>query len=247
MVRSLIIATALAFCAAQDQEPDIGKLIKQLGSEDYQEREAATEELKKIGRPAEGALKKLVEQTDDPEVKARAEEILEHIGESSRPKEEAPKRRRRSGGGNADEMMQKRMEEIFKMIEKQDPDLADRMRRMRGMPVPGEEEKKEEKKKEKEEKKDEATYGKVPDLLRAHTQIPKGAGVLVKSVPEGSVAAKVGLKKHDVVLEVDGKTVKTPADARAITPKSTVVLLRGGKKMALPPKAEKKKDPDRGY
>jgi len=43
--------------------------------------------------------------------------------------------------------------------------------------------------------------------LADQLDLPKGQGIVLKSVQEGSAAAKAGLKAHDILLEVDGKPV----------------------------------------
>jgi membrane-associated protease RseP (regulator of RpoE activity) len=50
--------------------------------------------------------------------------------------------------------------------------------------------------------------------LRDHFGAPKDAGVMVESVQDDSPADKTGVKVGDIVLSVDGKDVKSPADLR---------------------------------
>jgi hypothetical protein len=56
------------------------KLIEQLGSEEFDLREEAMEEIRKLGAPASEALRAALESTDE-EVKSRAEKLLGEIGE----------------------------------------------------------------------------------------------------------------------------------------------------------------------
>jgi len=49
----------------------------------------------------------------------------------------------------------------------------------------------------------ESPSGALADQL----DLPKGQGVVLKHVREGSAAAKAGLKAHDILLEFDGKAV----------------------------------------
>src|SRR5262249_46735032 len=56
----------------------IAKLIEQIGSGNFDEREQATAELDKIGAPALAALKKAM-TSGDAEVKRRAEELVAKI------------------------------------------------------------------------------------------------------------------------------------------------------------------------
>jgi hypothetical protein len=72
----MLLSLALAALATLAQEPPpIDELIRKLGSEDFAEREKATEELRRIGKPAEEALRKAAE-SDDPEVRTRAQALL---------------------------------------------------------------------------------------------------------------------------------------------------------------------------
>jgi hypothetical protein len=79
---TLVLAALLSL--GQDA-PRIEDLIKQLGSEEFAAREKASEELRKIGKPAEEALKKAA-GSEDPEVRARAKSILEDLEKPEKPK-----------------------------------------------------------------------------------------------------------------------------------------------------------------
>ena len=54
----------------------IDRLIKQLGSDKFEEREAASKALEAIGEPARDALRKAESGSDDPEVRRRAERAI---------------------------------------------------------------------------------------------------------------------------------------------------------------------------
>jgi len=87
-----------------------------------------------------------------------------------------------------------------------------------------------------------ARISPVPEVLRSHLSIPEGQGVLVEAVREGTTAAAAGLKRHDVVLEIDGKKVTGPADFRArLTRETPLKVLRGGKEESLKPAPAEKK------
>lgn len=78
-MHALALTVTLALCAQEDDsKAKIDKWIADLGSEDFEAREKATSELKKIGKPAAEALRKAAESSD-PEVKMRAKSILEAI------------------------------------------------------------------------------------------------------------------------------------------------------------------------
>ena len=82
----------------------------------------------------------------------------------------------------------------------------------------------------------------VPEMVRAHAEVPDDSGIFVAEVlPEGPAAA-AGLKRHDVILAVGDKPVKAVADLIAAVGKSqgeklTLKILRGGKQqdVALAP------------
>ncbi len=78
-----------------------------------------------------------------------------------------------------------------------------------------------------------ATFEPVTEVLRAQLDIPEGQGLVVKSVGEETVASRAGLKKHDIVLEVDGAKVSKAKELKELTKESKVLVLRGGKKVAL--------------
>lgn len=79
-----------------------------------------------------------------------------------------------------------------------------------------------------------AVLGPVDDSLRAQLDIPEGQGAVVSRVERGSVAESLGLRKNDVLLEVDGKKIGSPAAAKGkITKESTAVVLRKGKRETL--------------
>src|SRR3984957_7095484 len=58
---------------------DIERLVKQLGSDEFKEREAASSALNKVGKPALNALQKAVKGSDDLEVRTRAARLIRAI------------------------------------------------------------------------------------------------------------------------------------------------------------------------
>ncbi len=89
----LMPALALNLSAAGGDEParpsqegpdkaQIGRLIRQLGSNQFSEREAASRQLEKIGPPAMDALRAAESSTADPEVRRRAGEVISIIEDS---------------------------------------------------------------------------------------------------------------------------------------------------------------------
>jgi hypothetical protein len=84
-----------------------------------------------------------------------------------------------------------------------------------------------------------ALLGAVDDSLRAQLDIPEGQGAVVARVTPGSVAEALGLRKNDVLLEVDGRKIASPEAAKGlITKESSAVVLRKGKKSTLNPKKD---------
>ena len=75
--------------------------------------------------------------------------------------------------------------------------------------------------------------------LRAQLDIPDGEGLLIYEVVPGSPAEKAGLKKHDILLKLDGTSVKSEATLATfmagakVGQKVPVVVLRKGRKQAL--------------
>ncbi len=55
---------------------DIERLVKQLGSDEFKEREAASSALNKVGKPALNALQKAAKGSDDLEVRSRAARLI---------------------------------------------------------------------------------------------------------------------------------------------------------------------------
>jgi uncharacterized protein (TIGR03067 family) len=59
---------------------DAGRLIGQLGSPDFAEREAATRRLEEAGEGVLAALRKAAGDSDDAEIRRRARRLVERIG-----------------------------------------------------------------------------------------------------------------------------------------------------------------------
>lgn len=79
------------------------------------------------------------------------------------------------------------------------------------------------------------TIEAVPTIIVEQLDLPKGQGVILAKVIEGTPAAKAGLKTNDIVLEVAGKTVTVddlPKVVAGLKDDTTfeVVIVRKGKK-----------------
>jgi HEAT repeat protein len=92
MLRRFIWTAALVLAGSvqgQEASPShIGRLIRQLGSDNYNHREAASRELETIGGPALTALRKAT-ANGDLEVRRRAAELIEILQERGRLQEVA--------------------------------------------------------------------------------------------------------------------------------------------------------------
>lgn len=78
-------------------------------------------------------------------------------------------------------------------------------------------------------------FESVSDALRAQLGLPEGQGVLVSRDD-----AAPGLRRHDVLLELDGKPIATPAEARKASEAATLTILRKGKRetIQVPPRKD---------
>src|SRR5262249_1598491 len=80
MFASLLVSCVLAFSAGADpSEAEIARLIQQLGSDSFAEREAASKRLGAIGEPAFLPLLRTARSSNDPEVRSRSRDLIEKI------------------------------------------------------------------------------------------------------------------------------------------------------------------------
>lgn len=80
-----------------------------------------------------------------------------------------------------------------------------------------------------------ASLAPVDEALRYQLDLEKG-GLLVRDVPPDSKAAKIGLKKHDILLSLNGTAISGPDDvARALKADgpATAEVIRAGERTAL--------------
>ncbi len=87
----------------------------------------------------------------------------------------------------------------------------------------------------------------VAPALRAHLKLGEQEGVLVEEIVPGQPAEKSGFKTHDVIVGVNGKTVKGVWELRRVLRESAesdadgvleIDVIRGGAKQTLPVKME---------
>jgi hypothetical protein len=82
----LLLGKAMAEEPAGPQGPQIERLIKQLGDDSFEQREAASRRLEEIGEAALPALKRAAD-SQDPEVRRRASELAKVLQERSGARE----------------------------------------------------------------------------------------------------------------------------------------------------------------
>ncbi|MFP6765484.1 MAG: PDZ domain-containing protein [Planctomycetaceae bacterium] len=80
--------------------------------------------------------------------------------------------------------------------------------------------------------------GEIGEDLRAHIDLPKGQGVIVREVFPGSAAAKAGIRKHDILLAVDKVRLESSHSLIQAVQKATggelrFEVLRKGKKSTI--------------
>jgi hypothetical protein len=296
----MTLILTLLVTLAQDQDR-IQDLIRKLGSEDYTTREQATQELQKIGKPARPPQEKAAEESKDPEVRQRAQNLLD---EKSPPRKSvpvpppAPGRQGFRGSavsvstinGNStysirpfddtppltfhkdaagsvkldytDDKGEAKAAEAptlaaflsdhaelaqkFGISEngidyagsrvlfhgRAMPDFAfppfngplpqrrapapPAPRSEEGTPIAG------------------ALLEAVDDATRSQLDIPDGQGAVVLKVTPGGVADALGLKRSDILLEIDGRKIDSPESVKGlITRGSKITLLRKGKTETL--------------
>jgi C-terminal processing protease CtpA/Prc len=88
----------------------------------------------------------------------------------------------------------------------------------------------------------------IGETLRDQLSLKENEGVLVTEVKPGSLAEKAGLKEHDILIKLEGKTVTDRWQFRADVlsalgkPEFDVEILRAGKKETVKVKASARKD-----
>ena len=79
-----------------------------------------------------------------------------------------------------------------------------------------------------------ARLAPVDEAVRAQLDLPEGQGVVVTRVEPGSVADALGLRKSDILLEIDGRKLASPESAKGLIARdSKVTLLRKGRRETI--------------
>lgn len=78
----------------------------------------------------------------------------------------------------------------------------------------------------------------VEDAIRSQLNLPANQGVVVSEVTKGSPAETVGIKQHDILMEIGGKPIDTPENLAALVQAgqdkpTTIKLIRGGKALSI--------------
>lgn len=143
---ALVFAIAGPFAIAQDEaekpaekqdelDARISKLVEQLGSDTFKDREAATEELKKIGKPAVPALIKAL-KSEDLEVRLRAESILKGLRKDSRARDGRPTTADPRRGPATEPRPGEEWDEILKGLPKEQREMIEKMLKEMDLELP---------------------------------------------------------------------------------------------------------------
>jgi len=207
-MRALILLLPLSVALAAGGSP-LDDAARRWASDSVDEREAAS---RAVARHLERELAPLVEamRSEDPEVRLRAEGALEAFL-PRRPREEAPPADPDGGqmivvgqgaGGGQIRLVVAANGQIVVQQQADDPLKA---HGLEGKPVDDE-------------------------LLRVHLGLAAGRGFGVTAVEGDSAAAKLGLKRHDILFSIDGRPVMRAdevSQALKLHPAEVKVLRRG--------------------
>jgi hypothetical protein len=92
------------------------------------------------------------------------------------------------------------------------------------------------------------TIGRLGEALAAQVGIEENEGILIRSVERDAPAERAGLKRHDVLTEIDGRKVKGTRDLRAALEKLEegdelpLKVRRGGREVKLDVRPELRKN-----
>ncbi len=95
LISGILFAGLGAYLQDEDQAKRIAQFVEQLSSDDFEVREKASSELKKIGSDAIPALQEAA-KSEDPETRMRAESLLESLKKKPTP---TPRRKSKTGPG----------------------------------------------------------------------------------------------------------------------------------------------------
>src|SRR5438046_669112 len=75
----LLLVLPFVPVVADSDDTEIARLVKQLGDDDFDKREAASKELEASGEPARAALQKAAASNADVEIQRRASELIQML------------------------------------------------------------------------------------------------------------------------------------------------------------------------
>jgi len=185
MFAAAVLPAADAPAAAEQRIKD---LITQLGDKDFKKREAASAELKAIGKPAVAQLT-AAQKHEDPEVSTRASELLDAINPPAAASNEAPAAARVARLGGRGGMLVMRVQGNAGQAQ---GNAVQVQMGVVGAPV------------------------EAPAMLEFGTRLEQqDKGVRVTEVKADTDAAKLGLQKDDVILKLNDKAMCSPDDIAA--------------------------------
>lgn len=273
VLSALLAVGAVGVATAQDAPPAeapadematrIKTWLQELGSEDYDTREDATLALIKAGRRVIPQVKRLHEETKDPEVKERTRFVLDKLGALAQPKpktEERPDPRRpqrlrpgvpgQPGVPNLDELLkglnmpkgfQRMFEDMQKEMQKALEDMQKDLQNPQRGVQPGKPRVKvwtnvPRARKSSGFRHPTGLRARPPSAaLRSHVGVTlRDGGLVLSAIKPGSWAERAGFKVHDVVLTVGGEKLISLDDLnRATEGEVKATIVRAGKRMEL--------------
>ena len=239
----------------QDQIPT-SQLLRDLGHDDFDVRENATEALIRRGDAIEKVVRNLSQNTKDPEVRARALAILAEISEGKRPnKPTIPNNPipRTTEEPQLDldgilkqfplpDNMSKMFEDLLKGGELDFNKFIREFLKFNDRPEP---QQKSIPRPDKVQFHSSGILGERPsDIIKAQFGIGE-FGFVVKDIKEDSFAFENGIRKYDIIISVDNSPAVSPKSFdRLKGNKAKVALIRKRKVVSLdfPAWGEKKKE-----
>lgn len=230
------------------REAKIAELVRKLGDPDFETREAAQRDLVALGAPALPALEQ-AKKSPDPEVASRATEAIARIrGGRAEAPPPGPETRGPDPMRNPEMPPLPDMSEVFKEFEEQLPrEFGDMLRELFRGRLPGQDEQED----PVEERRPGqprvrvwqwsnegrpgpaspfdralgAQVGPAGAALRAQLGLPDDEGLVINQLDPQGRAARAGIRLHDVIVGVDGRSVRSPRDLQP--------LLKGAAKVEL--------------
>lgn len=221
-------------------ESQSAKLIKQLGADDYDTREAATNKLYELAKKDKRVLSALVDayaKSKDPEVKNRIGFIVGKLASPPKtkkkntfkkpvappnngiPKIEIPDQLKDvfDAFGGENDLFKKMMDALGGDKDVDITKLIEEFIKQFAEDAPDSKPAPDTKKPIKTLKKRFNRIGvkgrSLPDSLRSHVKaVPENQGVIIVAVKKDSLAYKLGLKQDDIITDINGTKIRKPSD-----------------------------------